>query len=59
MGANSWLWIALIAFLIFCCIPMLFMRKRDSHSQDAPKGEDRKARIESANDLDESKGGSL
>lgn len=24
MGANSWLWIALIGFLIFCCVSMLF-----------------------------------
>lgn len=26
MDANSWLWIALVAFLIFCCLPMMFMR---------------------------------
>lgn len=25
MDGNTWLWIALIAFLIFCCVPMLRM----------------------------------
>lgn len=51
MEPNSWLWIALVAFLIFCCIPMLFMRQRDSHSHDAPQGpEDRKAHLGPDND---------
>ena len=41
MGASNWLWVALIAFLIFCCVvPMLFMRKRGGRSQDAAKEED-------------------
>lgn len=40
MDANWWPWIAIIGFLIFCCVPMLFMHKRDSHSQ--PKGEEKK-----------------
>lgn len=43
MDANSWLWIAVIAFLIFCCIPMLLMGKRRSRSPDAAKEEDRKS----------------
>ena len=25
MDTNTWLWIALIAFMIFCCLPMLRM----------------------------------
>jgi cytochrome c-type biogenesis protein CcmH/NrfF len=50
MGANWWLWIALIAFLIFCFLPMLFMRKRNSRSHDTPKGEDSNARLKSDND---------
>lgn len=32
MDADSWLWIALVAFLIFCCVPMLFMRRHDKRS---------------------------
>ena len=32
MDANSWLWVALIAFLVFCCLPMLFMGRHDKHS---------------------------
>lgn len=32
MDANVWLWIALVAFLVFCCVPMLFMRR--GHSKD-------------------------
>lgn len=38
MNADPWLWVALVAFLIFCCVPMLFMRHGDrggkSKSQD-------------------------
>jgi hypothetical protein len=41
MDANSWLWIALIAFLVFCCGPMLFMGKRRSPPQDEAKEEDK------------------
>lgn len=26
MDANSWVWVALIGFLLFCCLPMIFMR---------------------------------
>lgn len=26
MDGIPWLWIALAAFLVFCCLPMLFMR---------------------------------
>lgn len=32
MDANSWLWVALIAFLVFCCLPMLFMGRHKEHS---------------------------
>lgn len=28
MDSNTWLWIALVAFLIFCCLPMLRMGRR-------------------------------
>jgi hypothetical protein len=41
MHANSWLWIALIAFLVFCCLPMLFMGRDRSRPHDAGKEEDR------------------
>ena len=42
MSSNSWLLIALIAFLIFCCLPM-FMSRRHKRPQDAAKEEDRKS----------------
>ena len=32
MDADSWLWIALIAFLVFCCGPMLLMGRHDKRS---------------------------
>jgi len=42
MNTNSWFyWIAIIAFLIFCCGPMLFMRRRRKSGQDAAKKEGR------------------
>ncbi len=41
MDTNLWLWIALIAFLIFCCIPMLFMGSRRGHPKDTAKGKER------------------
>ena len=34
MDADSWLWIALIAFLIFCCVPMLLMRRHGNRAHD-------------------------
>lgn len=37
METNSWLWFALVAFLVFCCLPMLFMR-HDRHSDHTDKG---------------------
>lgn len=40
MDAYVWLWIALI---VFCCIPMLFMGKRDNRSHDAAKENDGKS----------------
>lgn len=42
MSANSWLWVALIAFLVFCCLPMFFMGRRRGRPHDgAAKEEDR------------------
>lgn len=34
MDTNAWLWIAIIAFLIFCCLPMMFMRHRPHGGRD-------------------------
>lgn len=34
MDTNTWIWIALIAFLVFCCGPMLFMGRRHSEDSD-------------------------
>jgi hypothetical protein len=41
MDGTSWLWIALIAFLVFCCIPMLFMGTGHSRQHDAAKESDK------------------
>ena len=40
MDADSWLWIALIAFLIFCCAPMLLMGRRDKRPHYKDRDED-------------------
>lgn len=32
MDANTWLWVALIAFLAFCCLPMFLMGRRNKRS---------------------------
>lgn len=40
MDGNSWLWIALIAFLVFCCLPMLFMGRHDKRSIDTHRKDD-------------------
>lgn len=40
MDANSWLWVAIIGFLVFCCLPMLFMGRRDRRSRDDQRGDD-------------------
>ena len=37
MDSNSWLWIALVAFLVFCCLPMFFMGR---HSNDGNRRDD-------------------
>jgi len=34
MNTNTWLFIALIAVLVFCCGPMLFMGRRHSKDSD-------------------------
>lgn len=41
MSGNSWLWIALVAFIIFCCLPMLFMRRHRRRSDESAKNEDK------------------
>lgn len=46
MGANSWLWFALIAFLIFCCLPMLFMGRGRRPPQDAAPENERENKFE-------------
>ena len=38
MDADSWLWIALIAFLIFCCVPMLLMGRHSKRAHDGDEG---------------------
>lgn len=40
MDADSWLWIALIAFLIFCCMPMLLMGRHNKRPQDKDRDEE-------------------
>lgn len=40
MDADSWLWVALIAFLVFCCLPLLFMGRHDNRSDYEDRGED-------------------
>lgn len=37
MDANSWLWIAVIALLALCCVPMLFMGRRGGGREGAGK----------------------
>lgn len=37
MSANSWFFIAIIGFLVFCCLPMLFMGRRGKSSGADPK----------------------
>ncbi len=40
MEANSWLLVAFGAFLVFCCLPMLFMRHgRRSDEKGSADGE--------------------
>lgn len=44
MDSRSWLWVALVAFLVFCFLPMLFMgrRRKDRKRRDqAGKVQDR------------------
>jgi len=43
MDQTSWLWIALIAFLVFCCAPMLFRGRQQGRSPDVPKEQDGKS----------------
>lgn len=45
MDGNAWLWVAIVAFLVFCCLPMLFMRhgahgsrQDDRHDGVGPSG---------------------
>lgn len=39
MDADSWLWVALIAFLVFCCLPMVLMGRHHRRSGDKARGE--------------------
>ena len=41
MNGNTWLWIALTAFLAFCVLSMLFMGGHRRRQPDAVKEEDR------------------
>lgn len=46
MTGEIWLWIALAAFLIFCCLPMLILHssKRDpqkAQNEDVGSGKER------------------
>lgn len=41
MRGDWWPWIAFIAFLIFCCLPMLFMGRRHARSRNAKKEEEK------------------
>ena len=40
MKGDWWSWIALSAFLVFCCLPMLFMRRRMRSHEAAKKDAD-------------------
>lgn len=40
MDANSWLWVAFIAFLVFCCyLPMRLMGRHKSNATHSGSGE--------------------
>ena len=43
MDANVWLWIALIAFLVFCCLPMFFMGRRSMRPNNKTNDKDDKS----------------
>lgn len=34
MNANAWVWVALIAVVLLCCVPMLFMGRHGKTSRD-------------------------
>ena len=38
MDANAWVWVTLIGFLVFCCLPMLFM-KHDHGSHETRRAD--------------------
>ena len=40
MDADSWLWVALIAFLVFCCLPMVLMGRHKKQSNYKERGDD-------------------
>lgn len=39
MDTNTWIWVALVAFLVFCCGSMFFMGRhgRQSSSKQTPE----------------------
>jgi len=41
MNRNWFSWIAIIAFLLFCCGPMLFMRRHPKRGQGGVKKDDK------------------
>ena len=51
MDTNSWLWIAIVAFLIFCCLPMLFMGRHDKRRHDAAMVDERENKFEPPSEL--------
>lgn len=53
MNANWWLWIALIAFLVFCCLPMLFMGRHRRRSPTAAQEDKRENKFEPLSELRE------
>lgn len=41
MNGNIWLWIALVGFLAFCFLSLLFMGGQRRHRQDEVREEER------------------
>lgn len=41
MNGNTWLWFALIAFLVFCVLSLLFMGRHRGRQHDVIKEKDR------------------
>lgn len=39
----NWLWLVIVAFLVLCCVPMLFMGRRKRDKRGAGKKTDEKS----------------